>query len=121
MNRVLAAERTSQAKLVEARTKSEVQRIEAQTRAETQGLQAQAEAEATRLQAESKAEATRLAVQAEIGALVDRTAGAEAYQRYPALLRLEELNTLKELARSANARIYLDFNRMPGSIEESDN
>src|SRR6266851_3241501 len=45
MNRVLAAERTSQAQLVEARTKAEVQRIETQTNADAQRLQAQTDAE----------------------------------------------------------------------------
>ena len=118
MNRVLAAERTSEAQLVEARTKAEVQRIEAQTKAEGQRLQAQAEAEAARLHAESRAEAQRLAVQAEIKALEDRSGKAEAYDRHPALLRLEELATLRDLARNANARLYLDFNRKPGAAGE---
>jgi regulator of protease activity HflC (stomatin/prohibitin superfamily) len=114
MNRVLAAERTSQAQLIEARTKAEVQRIEAQTTAEGQRLQAQAEAEAARLQAESRVEAQRLTVQAEIKALEERSAKAEAYDKHPALLRLEELAALRDLARNANARLYLDFNRKPG-------
>jgi regulator of protease activity HflC (stomatin/prohibitin superfamily) len=117
MNRVLAAERTSQAQLVEARTKAEVQRIEAQTAAEARRLQAQAEAEAARLQAESQVEAQRLAVQAEIKALEERSAKAEAYDKHPALLRLEELAALRDLARNANARLYLDFNRKPGFDE----
>ncbi len=111
MNRVLAAERMSQAQLVEARTKSEVQRIEAQSRADSQRLQAQAEAEAAQLQAEVKAEATRLAVQAELQALEERSKTAAAYTAHPALLRLEELATLRDLARNANARLYLDFNQ----------
>lgn len=118
MNRVLAAERTSQAQLVEARTKAEVQRIEAQTKADSQRIQAQADAESSRLQAEGKAEAARLAVQAEIKALEERSTKAEAYERHPALLRLEELATLRELARNANARLYLDFNRKPDFAEE---
>src|SRR6202022_4010865 len=46
MNRVLAAERMSQAQLVEARTKAEVQKIEAQARMDAQRLQAQTDAEA---------------------------------------------------------------------------
>jgi regulator of protease activity HflC (stomatin/prohibitin superfamily) len=120
MNRVLAAERTSEAQLVEARTKAEVQRIEAQTKAEGQRLHAQAEAEAVRLQAESRAEAQRLTVQAEIKALEDRSAKAEAYVKHPALLRLEELATLRELARNANARLYLDFHGKPGLVEETE-
>lgn len=118
MNRVLAAERTSEAQLVEARTKAEVQRIDAQTKTEAQRLQAQAEAEAARLQAESRVAAQRLLAQAEIQTLEERSAKAAAYDQHPALLRLEELATLRELARNANARLYLDFNRKPDFVDE---
>src|SRR5205807_4275438 len=62
MNRVLAAERTSQAQLVEARTRAEVQRIDAQTKADAARVQAVADAEAVRVKAEADAEATRLRV-----------------------------------------------------------
>src|SRR5262245_3980200 len=116
MNRVLAAERMSQAQLVEARTRAEVQRIEAQTKAdaqrlqaqadaEAQRLQAQADAEAQRLQAQGKAEATRLQAQAEVQALQERRELAASCEAHPALLRLEELVALRELARNANARL----------------
>jgi regulator of protease activity HflC (stomatin/prohibitin superfamily) len=114
MNKVLAAERTSQAQLVEARTKAEVQRIEAQTRAEALRLQAQAEAEGQRLKAQADAEAQRLKVTAELQAIEERAKTAAAYTAHPALLRLEELAALRELGNNANARIYLDF---PGSSE----
>ncbi len=114
MNRVLAAERMSQAQLVEARTKAEVQKIEAQTKMEAQRLQAQAEAEAALAKARSAAEATRLAVQAEMQALEERQKMAGVYSTHPALLRLEELTTLRDLARNANARLYLDFKEKPG-------
>jgi regulator of protease activity HflC (stomatin/prohibitin superfamily) len=120
MNRVLAAERTSQAQLVEARTRAEVQRIEAQTKAEAHRLQAQADAEGVRLQAESKAEVTRLAVQAELKALEERSTRAEAYAKHPALLRLEELAALRDLARNANARLYIDFNPRNGRGEDGE-
>ena len=111
MNRVLAAERMSQAQLVEARTKAEVHQIEAQSKAESQRVAAQAEAESRRLEAAGKVEAARLAVQADLDALRQRTEQAAAYREHPALLRLEELATLRELARNANARLYLDFHR----------
>jgi regulator of protease activity HflC (stomatin/prohibitin superfamily) len=114
MNRVLAAERMSQAQLVEARTKAEVQKIEWQTSREAQRLQAQTEAEAALLKARSAAEATRLAVQAEMQALEERQKMASAYSTHPALLRLEELTTLRDLARNANARLYVDFKEKPG-------
>jgi hypothetical protein len=45
-----------------------------------------------------------------VRALQAREAAAAAYTRHPALLRQLELETLRELARSANARIYVDFN-----------
>jgi regulator of protease activity HflC (stomatin/prohibitin superfamily) len=119
MNRVLAAERMSQAQLVEARTKAEVHRIEAQSGAESHRLQAQAEAEAEKLQAETKAEATRLAVRAEMQAMEERSKTAAAYESHPALLRLEELKTLRDLAQNANARLYLDFNHRPTMPKEA--
>lgn len=109
MNKVLAAERTSQARLIDARTKAEEQRIEAATRADAAKLQAAAENEAARLKAETEAAATRLRVQAEREALEERSKSAAAYAAYPALLRLEELVTLRDLAKNANARLYLDF------------
>ncbi|HEY7327004.1 MAG TPA: slipin family protein [Gemmataceae bacterium] len=114
MNRVLAAERMSQAQLVEARTKAEVQKIETQTKMDAQRLQAQTEAEAALLKARSAAEATQLAVQAEMQALEERQKMASAYSTHPALLRLEELTTLRDLARNANARLYVDFKEKPG-------
>ena len=114
MNRVLAAERMSQAQLVEARTKAEVQKIEAQAKVDAQRLQAQTDAEVALLNARSAAEAARLAVQAEMQALQEREKMAGAYTTHPALLRLEELTTLRQLARNANARLYLDFKGKPG-------
>jgi regulator of protease activity HflC (stomatin/prohibitin superfamily) len=115
MNRVLAAERVSQAQLIEARTKAEVQKIEAQTKADAQRLQGQTEADVELMNARSRAEATRLAVQSEMQALEEREKLAGAYSNHPALLRLEELTTLRDLARNANARLYVDFKEKPGT------
>ena len=115
MNRVLAAERMSQAQLVESRTKAEVQKIEAQTKADSQRLEAQTEAEIALINAKSSADAAVLAVQAEMQALEERQRLAGAYGTHPALLRLEELKTLRELARNGNARLYLDFHEKRGS------
>ena len=66
MNKVLAAERTSQAQLVEARTRAEVQRIDAETKAETTRRLAESQAEADRLAAAARAEAVRLEALAEV-------------------------------------------------------
>lgn len=109
MNKVLAAERTSQAQLVEARTRAEVQRIDAQTKADAARMQAIADAESVRVKAEADAEATRLKVQAERQAIEERSKAAAAFVTHPVLVRLEELTALRDLGRNANARIYLDF------------
>lgn len=118
MNRVLAAERNSQAQLVESRTRAEQQRIEAQVKAEASRLQAEAQAEVQRLTAQAEAQAQRVRTDAEIQALRERAQAAEAYSAHPALLRLRELETLTELGHNGNARIYLDFDRRRGDEKE---
>ena len=120
MNRVLAAERTSQAQLVEARTRPEVQRIEAQTKAANQRLEAEASAEARRLAALAAAEVHRIATEAEVRALREKEQAATAYSRHPALLRLSELETLRALATSANARIYIGFDKHAPAAKDED-
>ncbi|NEQ26906.1 MAG: slipin family protein, partial [Microcoleus sp. SIO2G3] len=109
MNRVLAAERMSEAQLVEARTKAAVQQIDAQAKAEAQRLEIETTAQAQRSTAQSEAELQRIKTEAEILALRDREQAAQAYTQHPALLRLQELETLRELARTANARIYISM------------
>lgn len=109
MNRVLAAERQSQAQLVEARTKAEVQRIEAESKAAAARVQAAATADAMRQEAAARATATETAVAAETIALERRRSNASAYAEHPALLRLEELAALRHLAANANARLYLSM------------
>jgi regulator of protease activity HflC (stomatin/prohibitin superfamily) len=111
MNRVLAAERNSEAQLVEARTRSEVEQIEAQSRAAATRREAEAEAEARRVREQADAEALCVQAEAQARAYEERVKAAEALERHPALLRLAELETLRELAKNANARLYLGFDR----------
>ena len=100
MNRVLAAERNSQAQLVEARTRAEVEEIQAKARLDTKQREAAAEAEARAYQERAKA--------------------AEILERHPALLRLAELESLRELAKNANARIYLGFGRDGVKVKQNE-
>lgn len=111
MNKVLAAERTSQAQLVEARTRADVQRISSTAEAEAKRVQSEVHAESIRRDAEAEAEATRIKVDAAVNALRTREQAAGAYTRHPALLRLTELEALANLAGSANARIYIGFDK----------
>jgi regulator of protease activity HflC (stomatin/prohibitin superfamily) len=114
MNKVLAAERMSQVQLVEARTKADVQKIESQTKAEAQRAEAESKAAAQRLAAQAEAEVERLQTESEIRRLQERERSATAYAEHPALLRMLELETLRELGRNGNARIYIGFQKHAG-------
>lgn len=122
MNKVLAAERMSEAQLIETRTKAEQQRIEAEAKAKIKRVEADSTAEseakiattlaASRLkQAEAEAEVLRIQNDAEIRALREQASVAEAYAKYPALLRLRELQSLSETVKNANARIFIGFDK----------
>lgn len=111
MNRVLTAERLSQAQLVEARTKAEAQRIDAEAKAEIRRIETDAWADAQRMQAEAEAEALRIRTEAEVAGVRNREDAAEIYSRHAELLRLEELQTLRQLAQTATARIYIGFDK----------
>jgi regulator of protease activity HflC (stomatin/prohibitin superfamily) len=105
MNKVLAAERTSQAALVEARTRAQTQQIDAQAKAEMQRLQAETDANTARQVAQAQADARRLATAAEVESL--RQLESAAASITPGMLRLRELDGLRDVARNANARIYI--------------
>jgi regulator of protease activity HflC (stomatin/prohibitin superfamily) len=116
MNKVLAAERTAQAQLVEAKTRAQTQQIAAEAQAEISRIEAEALAQNLRLQSEAEARAQKIRTEAEIAALRESEQSAQAYSAHPALLRLRELETLKELARSPNAKLYISFDR-PGTAD----
>lgn len=111
MNKVLAAERTSEAVLVEARTRAQTKQIEAEAQAHISGVEAEAQAKAKQLQAEAEAKAEQMRSEAEIESLKQTEQVAKTYSEHPALLRLRELESMKELAQSANARIYIGFKK----------
>ena len=119
MNKVLAAERTAQAQLVEARTRAQTQQIAAEAQADISRIEAEALAQTSRLQSEAEAAARKIRNEAELAALRDSEQSAKAYAAHPALLRLRELETLKELSGSANVKIYVGFDR-PGKADEKD-
>lgn len=117
MNRVLAAERNSQAQLVDARTRAEVEQIQSQSRAEVTRREAEAAAEARRLRERADAEALHAQAAAEALAYEERVKAAAALEAHPALLRMAELETLRALATNANARLYLGFDRHGRALE----
>ena len=120
MNRVLAAQRNSEAQLVEARTKAEVEEIQGKTRAEAKRREAETDAVARRLQLEAEAEAARLKAENETRALVERQKAAEALEKHPGLLRLAEIEALRELAGNGNARVYMGLGNGVFKIGDTD-
>ncbi len=111
MNRVLAAERNSEAQLVEARSRAEVTRLEASTHAEGLRRNAEAESEARRIRERADAEAAGLRAEVEAKVYAERKTVAEMLASHPSLLRLEELQALRDLGRHGNARIFLSFGK----------
>lgn len=111
MNRVLVAERNSQAQLVEARTQAEVDQIQAEAKAESLLREAEADSEARRVRAKADAEAARTQAELELELHGRREKVGEILGGHPALMRLQELETLRELARNGNARIYIGFDK----------
>lgn len=107
MNRVLATERRSEAERVEAHTNAETSRIAGEAQAAERERMARTAAEAVRISAEADAEATRIKAAAERDALRERLEMAQTYESHPSLLRLRELETLGDLGRNANARLYV--------------
>ena len=111
MNKVLAAERLAEAQLIESRTRAQAQAIEAETRAKVTEREAEARATVTRLAAEADAEARRIRSAVDLAALRELEKAAGAFTEHPALLRLRELDALHALAQSANAKLYIDFQK----------
>lgn len=110
MNRVLTAERVSQAQLVEARTRAEVARMEAENQAAIKRSQAETDAESQRIRSEADAVSQRIRTEAELQAMQERAEIAKVVAENPMLLRLLEMDTMREVGRGPNARVYLNFN-----------
>ncbi|HWA25300.1 MAG TPA: slipin family protein [Lacunisphaera sp.] len=122
MNKVLAAERLAQAQLVESRTNAEQQTIAAQAKARIKQIEADASvesdaktaaalADARLKEARAEAEALRIRTEAEVKALREQAQAAAEYAKHPALIRLRELQTLSEVGKNANARIFIGFDK----------
>jgi regulator of protease activity HflC (stomatin/prohibitin superfamily) len=112
MNKVLAAERMAEAQLVEARTRAQTQTIDAEAKAAIRRIEADAQANATRTAAVADAEAQRIKAEAQAAAAKHMEGtGDAALVAHPALLRLRELDAIRELAHNANARIYIGIDK----------
>ena len=61
--------------------------------------------------AEAEAQAEQIRAAASVEALRLRSDNAAAYAQHPALLRLQELESLAVLSRNAQARIYIGFDK----------
>jgi hypothetical protein len=64
-----------------------------------------------RLHQRTEAEASQLRAESETKLYQERKKTAAVLQENPALLRLEELDTLRKLAQNANARIYIGVDK----------
>ena len=109
MNQVLTAERVAEARLIEARSKADVDRLDAETKAEARRVQAEAYAEETRLHAEAAAQAKQAQTDALVRDLEERLRVLAGAGDQGGLLRVLELDALRDLAQTASARLYFNF------------
>jgi regulator of protease activity HflC (stomatin/prohibitin superfamily) len=93
MNQVLETERRAEAKLIEARKDAEALRIKAAAEQEADLHRLETEKQRVKLTAEAEAEKLRLGLQSQVDE-------AKALAEHPELVRLKQLETLKEMARS---------------------
>ena len=119
MNKVLAAERTARRSLSRPGPARRRSRSRPRRRPRPRASRPKPSAQTSRLQSEAEAAARKIRNEAELAALRDSEQSAKAYAAHPALLRLRELETLKELSGSANVKIYVGFDR-PGKADEKD-
>lgn len=122
MNRVLKAERLSQAQLVEAKSRVEIQLIEAkatadkeiietESKAKMHEIMARYDARAMEIRTAAEVKAQKEKAQAEIEITKSKQESAEILGKFPSLLRLKEIEAFKDLAKNANARIYFGFDK----------
>lgn len=111
MNQVLAAQRQSEAKLVQAKTQAEVERIQGEAKSQIERSQAEAEIEIERMRREMQRDASRQTAELENQMLQQRQAVAELLDRHPQMLKLIQLESYREIAKSSNARVYLGIDR----------
>ena len=110
MNRVLEVERQAEAKLIEARKRGEALRVEAEARKAAEALSLEAERERSRQQAETARERAAIELQA-------AEAEAKALRDNPELLKLRELETLREIAAAGGQfEIGLRRGEVAGSL-----
>ncbi|MEJ2149624.1 MAG: slipin family protein [Chloroflexota bacterium] len=109
MNQVLTAERVAEARLIEARSKAEVDRLDSETKAESRRVQAEAYAEETRLHAEATAQAKQAETDALVRDLEERLRVLAEAGDQGGMLRVLELDALRDLAQTASARLYFNF------------
>ncbi|MEZ6124632.1 MAG: hypothetical protein R3C49_15850 [Planctomycetaceae bacterium] len=114
MNQVLSAQRQSEAKLVQARTQAEMERIQSETQAEIHRTTAAAETEVERHRRDMERDAARQTAESEAQIFAKRRQAAELLEQHPMLLRLLELESLRDIAQNSNARIYVGFDRPTG-------
>jgi len=93
MNQVLETERRAEAMLIEARKEAEAQRIRTDAEREMNRAKLEAERERVRITAEAERERVKLKLDADVDE-------AKALAQHPPLLKLRQLETLQQMARS---------------------
>jgi len=122
MNKVLKAERLSQAQMVEAKSRTEIQLLDAKAESEKQILETEAKAKMHQINSEADAKSMKVKTEAEIDAMREKAKAeeeilnnkkeaAELMHKYPELLRIRETEALEALLKNSNAKVYIGLDK----------
>ncbi|PHN07144.1 SPFH domain-containing protein [Flavilitoribacter nigricans] len=100
MNQVLETERRSEARLIEARKEAEAAKVRSIAEAEDRLRRLEAEKEEVRLRAETEREKLRAELESELET-------ARAVAEHPELIKLKQLEVLRELAANKNGKFVI--------------
>ena len=129
MNKVLKAERLSQAQMVEAKSHSEIQILNAKSDSEKQIIETEAKAKMHHIASEADAKSMKVKTEAEVSAMREKAKAeeeivknkketAELLHKYPELLKIRETEALEALLKNTNARVFIGLDKsLIGKIE----
>jgi regulator of protease activity HflC (stomatin/prohibitin superfamily) len=141
MNRVLKAERISQAQMVEAKSRAEIEILDSKTKSEqsvietdaqakiytitaetdarTSGIKAEADAKAMNIKTGAEIQATKAKAEAEKELIRNKEELAKLFSSYPHLVKIEQIKAMEAIMRNSNAKVYMGLDKlMLDKIEE---
>ena len=105
MNRVIETERQGEAQLIAAEKQAEISKVQAASQAEISKVNAESAANIAKIQSETDVEKAKLKLQADEDT-------AKLLKSNPHLIRLKELDALKEIGQAGGNHFYIGVDKI---------